>query len=206
MISALAPKSPLRRLSTARGRTARFRRDHVGSVAVEFALVGLLCIELIVETMQAGLYFYTSASLEFATGKAMRQIMTGSVNGQGLTAAQFRSNVLCPLLPGAMSCANIVTNINTVAEDVAPNGFYSFVNTAQSAVLTPAMNNTQTSFCTGTTSSVIYAQVFYAMPLISPIWRALAPGSWNGSPAYFVSSAAAFKNEPFQGGNQQAGC
>ena len=206
MISASAQKNPSKGLSAARGRTTLFCRDRIGSVAVEFALVGLLCIELIVETMQAGLYFYTSASLEFATGKAMRQIMTGSVNGQGLTAAQFRSNVLCPLLPGAMSCANVVTNINTVAEDVAPNGFYSFVNTAQSAVLLPSMNNTQTSFCTGTTSSVVYAQVFYAMPLISPIWRALAPGSANGNAVYYVASGAAFKNEPFQGGNQQAGC
>lgn len=162
-------------------------------------MVGLLCVELIIETMQAGLYFYTSASLEFATGKAVRQIMTGAVSSQGLTAAQFRSNILCPYLPSTMPCANVITNINTVAEDVSPNGFYQFVNASQSAVNQPTMNNTQTSFCIGSTSSVVYAQVFFAMPLISPIWRAIATGSWNGSPAYFVPSASAFKNEPFQG-------
>ena len=123
-----------------------FIKNRQASAAVEFALIGLLCVELIIETMQAGLYFYTSASLEFATGKAVRQIMTGSVGSQGLTAAQFRTNILCPLLPSTMPCGNVVTNISTVSEDVAPNGFYLFVNASQSAVIQPTMNNNQTNF------------------------------------------------------------
>jgi Flp pilus assembly protein TadG len=195
-----------RRWLSVRGRASMFGRDRRGAAAVEFAMIGVLCIGLIVETMQAGLYFYTSASLERATGKAVRQIMTGSVSGQSLTAAQFRSTVLCPMLPAAMSCANIITNISTVSEDVAPNGFYSFVNATQSAVIPPTMDNTQTSFCAGTTSSVIYAQIYYAMPVISPVWRAIAATNWNGKSVAFVNSAAAFKNEPFQGTTQPAGC
>jgi Flp pilus assembly protein TadG len=205
MIASSLRKAARRWLSL-RGRASTFGRDRRGAAAVEFAMIGVLCIGLIIETMQAGLYFYTSASLERATGKAVRQIMTGAVASQGLSAAQFRTTVLCPLLPAAMSCANVVTNINTVSEDVAPNGFYSFVNTTQSAIVPPTMDNTQTSFCAGSTSSVIYAQIYYAMPVISPVWRAIAATNWNGRSVTFVTSAAAFKNEPFQGTTQPAGC
>ena len=177
-----------------------------GSVAVEFAFIGGLCIWLILETMQAGLYFYTSASLEMAAGKAARQIIVGAVNSQGLTATQFRSNVLCPLLPGGISCANIVTNIRNVTEDVAPNGFYTFVNANQSAVIAPTMDNTQTTFCPGGSSSVVYMQVYYAMPVFSPTWLAVGATVWNGLKVHFVSAAAAFKNEPFLATAQPAGC
>jgi Flp pilus assembly protein TadG len=183
-----------------------FRRASAGSVAVEFAFVGALCIALVIETMQAGMFFYTSASLEMATTKAVRQIMTGAVSSQGLTAAQFRTNLLCPLLPAVMSCSNIVTNIRTVSEDVAPNGFYAFVNANQSAVVAPAMDNTQTSFCPGSTGSVVYAQIYYAMPVFSPTWRAFGATLWNGLTVHFVTSAAAFKNEPFQGVSQSGNC
>ena len=191
--------APSRWRNAACRRAGGFRRDRRGSAAVEFAIVGLLAIEFVLETMQVGYYFYTSASLESATNKATRQIMTGAVSAAGYTAAQFRSNVLCPLLPGAMACGSVVTNIQSVSEDVAPNGFYAFVNASQSAVVMPTMNNAQTTFCSGSTGSVIYAQVYYAMPVFSPAWRALAT-TWNGNPVHFVTAASAFKNEPFQGG------
>lgn len=186
-------------------RTFSFRRDATGSVAIEFALVGLACIGLIVETMQAGFYFYTSAALNNATAKAMRQVMTGTTTQQGLTAAQFRTQVLCPLLPAAMPCSSVVTNLQSVSEDVNPNGFYKFVNSAHTAVTTPAMDNSKTSFCSGTSGTVIYAQVYYAMPVFSPAWKAVGTTTFNGVQSHLVSAAAVFKNEPFQT-STSAGC
>ncbi len=180
----------------------RFLTATTGSAAVEFALVGGVAILLVVEAMQAGLYFFVSASLDRATAKAARQILTGGVSGQSLTAAQFRSQVLCPLLPSMMPCSNVITNIQTVPEGTSPNGFYSFVNSDQSGIIVPAMDNNKTSYCIGTTGSYVYIQVFYAMPTVSPAWTALSSASWNGGAVHFVGAYAAFKNEPFQAAAQ----
>ncbi|MBV8791968.1 MAG: pilus assembly protein [Pseudolabrys sp.] len=181
-----------------------FARDRAGVSAIEFAMIAPVLILLIVETLQAGFYLYTSASLNHATQYAARQVLVGAVEQQGLTAAQFRTQVLCPQLPGTMSCNNVITNVVNVPEATSPNGFYAFVNANQTGVTPPTMDNNQTSFCPGSTGSYIYIQVYYAMPLISPIWLAAGSTNWNGSSVHFVSSYAAFKNEPFSG--SQSSC
>lgn len=115
----------------------------------------------------------------------------------GMTAAQFRTNVLCPLLPTAMSCSNIISNLQAVPEDLKPKGFYTFINASQTGIVAPTMDNTKTNFCPGTTSGVVYAQIFYAMPVFSPTWKLVGSVQWNNSTVHFVNAAATFKNEPF---------
>jgi Flp pilus assembly protein TadG len=180
-------------------------RQRSASAAIEFAMVVPAFLLLIVETMQIGVYFYTSASLDHATTGAARQVLTGAVSSAGLTAAQFRTQTLCPLLPASMSCSNVITNIQNVPEAISPAGFYTYVNAGGTAIITPTMDNTKTSFCPGNAGSYVYIQVYYAMPVISPIWYAAASVNWNGGAAHFVSAAAAFKNEPFQS-SSQPGC
>ena len=180
----------------------RLLTQRSASAMTEFAMVVPAFLLLVVETMQIGVYFYTLASLDHATNAAARQIMTGAVYSAGLTAAQFRTQILCPLLPGSMSCSNIVTNIQNVPEAVSPAGFYTYVNANATAVIVPAMNNRLTRFCPGISSSNLYIQVYYAMPVISPIWYAVASVKWNGNTVHFVSAASAFKNEPFQSSSQ----
>ncbi len=182
----------------------RFRLERRASVAVEFALIGGVTILLLLGSAQAGLYFYTSAALENATVRATRKIMTGAIGAANTTPAQFRTNILCPLLPAAMPCSSIITNLVTVSQGSSPSGFYQFVNANASGIIPPTMNNSQTTFCTGTTGSVIYAQVYYAMPIILPLVFGSRASVWNGQSVYFVPSAAAFKNEPFQ--NNQGAC
>jgi hypothetical protein len=54
----------------------------------------------------------------------------------------------------------------------------------------------------------VYIQVYYGMPVFSPIWWAVASQTWNGATVHFVGASAAFKNEPYQGNQQDsaAGC
>ncbi len=178
-----------------------FATAREASAAVEFGLIALVSLELLTEAMQAGLYFYTSAGLEHATSKAARQILTGNASNQGLTAAQFRSNMICPALAAVnLSCGNMVSNIQTVSEDVYPNGFYQFVNNTQTTLIRPALDNSKTSYCIGAPGSYVFAQVLYAMPVFSPIWRVYAT-SFNGAPSFILQSTAAFRNEPFQTGS-----
>jgi Flp pilus assembly protein TadG len=184
----------------------RFLSQTKGSAAIEFGALAGIVLLLIVEAMQAGFFLYTSASLDQATNRAARQILTGAVANQGLTAALFRTQVLCPLLPAGMACSSIITNIRAVSEDLYPNGFYNFVKSDQSGIIPPIMDNTQTSYCPGSAGSYVYIQVYYAMPLFSPTWRTLAATTWNGAVVSLVSAAAAFKSEPYQSATQAGSC
>ena len=133
-----------------------------------------LFIGLVFVIAQVGLYFYYSTTLYYVTDAAMRQIMTGSVANQGLTAAQFRTQILCPLLPGAMSCSNIITNIQVVPDTSGgANYWYNLTNYASAGnalgyTLTgldaPRMNNNNTSFCIGTGGSIVAAQITCVAP------------------------------------------
>lgn len=182
----------------------RLRDDVQGSVAIEFSIIGSVALLLLLGSMQVGLYFYTSAALDAATAKAMRQVRTGAVGASTLTAAQFRTNVLCPLLPSTMSCSDIVTNIQIVPQASSPDGFYRFVNSDQSGIVKPTMDNSVTAFCTGKSGSVVYAQIYYAMPIVLLSILKLPAAVWNGRSVFFVGSYAAFKNEPFQ--SASGGC
>ncbi len=184
----------------------RLIADRRASAAVEFGFLGLLSFTLILEIMQVGLYFYSAFALERATEKSARLILTGALASKNLSADMFRTTVLCPFLPAGLLCSNVITNIVTVAEDVAPAGYYSFVKADKSGVIWPQMDNSKTSFATGTECSYVYAQVFYAMPVVSPVWRAMSSTLWNGGYVHFVSASSVFRNEPYLGGNASNGC
>lgn len=201
-VSAAASRPVRRRRMPVRLAAIGFVQDRKAAAAVEFALIALVSLELLVEAMQAGLYFYTSAGVERATAKAARAIVTGSVNNQALTQAQFQTNVLCPALSATnLSCTNAVTNVQTVSEAVSPGGFYTLVNSSQNGLIRPPMSNSQTSYCTGTSQSYVFVQILYAMPVFSVIWRAFAI-NYNGTPSFVLQSTAAFRNEPFPPGAQ----
>src|SRR5271155_2195797 len=89
--------SPLARFSLHAVR--RFIGERSGIAAVEFASLSVLFVGLILMVAQIGLYFYFSTTLYYVTQEATRQILTGYVAQQGYTTtAQYRTNIVCPLL------------------------------------------------------------------------------------------------------------
>ena len=187
----------------------RFVGERSGIAAVEFAMLSGLFIALLFMVAQVGLYFYFSTTLYYVTQKASRQILTGGVANQGLTAAQYRTQILCPLLPGTMSCNNIITNIQVVPSwsGLTSGGFYSLTNIVNNTsnplgytmtgLTAPAMNNNQTNFCIGSPGSIVAVQVYYAMPLIGIPAMLTNASTYNGNSVIFISATSVFKNEPF---------
>ncbi len=184
-----------------------FVRRQDGGPASEFAMIMPLFAGLVFVIAQVGLYFYYSASLYYVTQTAARQIMVGNVANQGLTAAQFQSNILCPLLPGAMSCNNVITNIQIVPEGTEPNGFYSLMNFASTSKnslgytmtglgFTPT-GSAKPSYCIGMPGAIVAVEVFYAMPVLGVSSILSQASTYNGQSVIFINATAAFKNEPF---------
>jgi Flp pilus assembly protein TadG len=183
--------------------------ERSGIAAIEFAVLLPSFAGLIYMIAQIGLYFYFSTTLYYVTAKATRQILTGSVATQGLTAAQYRTNILCPLLPGGMSCSNIITNIQVVPSwsGYTSGGFYSLTNITtnpsnplgytMTGLTAPPMNNNNTSFCIGSAGSIVIAQVFYAMPVLGISAMLNNVATFNGQSVIFINATSVFKNEPF---------
>jgi Flp pilus assembly protein TadG len=185
----------------------RFAREGSGVTAVEFAILLPLFAGLMFMIAQVGLYFYFSTTLYYVTDQAMRQVMTGSVASQGLTAAQFRTNILCPLLPGGMSCSNIITNIQVVPDTSSGASYWYNLTNYQTATNSlgytmtglnnPTMNNNNTSFCIGTGGAIIAAQIYYAMPVLGISQMLPNASTFNGQSVVFISATSVLKNEPF---------
>ena len=172
----------------------RFARDASGVSAIEFALVAPALFGLLYAICQIGLYMYFSASLAHATSGASRKIMTGAVaQSANISGDLFRANVLCPLLPGAMSCDRLVTNIVTVPASG------SFAN-----VPAPVMDNKKTSFNIGGGGCYVIVQAYYAMPVIGLPAFLSGAVSYEGTPSVWINANDVFVNEPFSSG--ASGC
>jgi Flp pilus assembly protein TadG len=177
--------------------TARqFLNERKAMAAVEFAIIGAPLLLMLVEIFQSALFVYNSSRLDAATHEAARQIITGSVQAGNQTAAQFLSN-LCSQLPVTIPCGSVIVNLQTFPEASFPGGFYNFVNSTQSAIIVPPLNNTQTSFCPGGSGAYVYLQVYYAMPLLGAVWLPGVTTTFGGNTVVLVSASAAFKNEPY---------
>ena len=187
-----------------------FRANEVATSAVEFAFVAPIFIAIVLAIAQIGLYFFYTVSLFRATDAAVRQILVGTaanttqiVNGSSttITGAYFRTKILCPLLPGGMSCSNIIDNIQVV-----PASFASLEIAAGTGLQQPAtMNNANTAFCIGGTGTTVAVQIFYAMPVLGLSWLT-STQTFNGQNVVFISATAVFKNEPFSVTSGFGGC
>ena len=79
----------------------RLLGECAGIAAVEFAMLLSLAVASIFMIAQIGLYFYFSTTLYYVTQKATRQILIGAVANQGLTAAQFQTQIYARCFPAA---------------------------------------------------------------------------------------------------------
>ncbi len=210
LVKSIEIRAPLKRLMPlANSGVRRLIGDRSAIAAMEFAVLLPLFAGLVFMISQIGIYFYFSTSLYYVTAKATRQILTGAVANQSLTAAQYRTQILCPLLPGSMSCSNVITNIQVVPpwSGLTSGGFYTLTNIknnpsgplayTMTGLTPPTMNNNNTNFCIGSAGSIVAAEVYYAMPVLGIPWMLTNAQTFNGKSVIFISATSVFKNEPF---------
>ncbi|MGE8131468.1 TadE/TadG family type IV pilus assembly protein [Methylobacterium sp. NPDC080182] len=193
-------------LSHKRVANSTFRRNQSGAAALEFAMISPLILVAMLEVFQGAAYLYCSAAVERATSLATRTIMVGSLTPEASTAAGFKSTALCPALMPGLSCANVIISLQTATVGPSAPGYAAFVKADLSGLLPANMDSNQATYCAGSAGAYQYLQVFYALPLISPIWKLISGQNWNGKIVTFVRSAAAFRNEPYTGTSVTTSC
>ena len=176
-----------------------FVANESGATAVEFALVASMLIFTILFVMTAGLILYLNQALDYATSKAARQIMIGAVQKGNLTQSSFITTELCPYLPAALACGNVIVNLQTATEGAQPGGYYPYVTSNQSGLIIPTLSNASTSYSPGSQGQYEYMQVIYPITFLPTVFASMLSGgaTYNGSPAFLAVSTAAFRNEQY---------
>ncbi len=223
MAEAAAPqttRSSIRLGSRFGAALARFGASADAVSGIEFAMLAPVFFALLLEVMQLGMYFYTSAAVDYATNKAARRILTGAVQNASETRAQFIAGEVCPQMPPSYfdplnptDCSGkVVVNLVDLAVANGPGGFYTMVNAAQTGLTKPLpvdpVNGVAVQYCPGfpgginpntQAASVEVLQIYYPMPVISFFWANFISTSVNGqgSNVFYVGASASFQNEPY---------
>jgi len=71
----------------------RWRRDHRGTTAVEFGMVGLPFFMFVFGVIGVGSHFFTVNTIEHAVEAAARKIRTGQAQTDGTTVGDFKQSV-----------------------------------------------------------------------------------------------------------------
>ena len=125
--------------------------------------------------------------------------MTGSVQSSALSQSLFRTNVVCSQLPSVFNCSNVIVNLQTITEAAGPNGYYTLINSNQTALIVPTLSNASTQYSTGVQASYEYLQVIYPITFLPSFFTNAFGGgaTYNGSPAFLLTATIAFRNENY---------
>ena len=169
--------------------TKRFRKDRKGVAAIEMALVMWPFFAIMFAILEQGVVFFAEFSLEHNIAQAARQIRTGEVMDNSITAAQFKADLVCPNLPITLKCTNLSVDVRT---------FVSFADIAGN--LPDPVNsddefNPLNNWAPGNRLSVMVVRAFYEWEMLTPDVFTHMSTLANGN--RLISASMTFRNEPF---------
>ena len=174
-------------------------RNKRGATSIEFALVAFALVGTILFIMTTALIMYFTFSLDYAASKAARQVMTGTVQKNGVAQAAFKSGIVCPYLTSSIVCSNVFVNLQTVSEAAQPGGYYAYVNSSATALLVPVLSDASSTYSPGSQQSYEYLQLVYPVTFLPAVFARMLGGgaTFNGAPAFLIVATAAFRNEQY---------
>lgn len=165
----------------------RFRRNHRGSAAVEFALVAPIFFGLLFAIIELALVFFASQLLETVTQDSARMIMTGQAQSAAYTQAQFK-NLVCTKVVALFDC------VNGISIDVQSYSAFSALNLTDpidaSKNFVPPNN-----YVPGGPGDIVVVRLFYQWPILVTKFK-YDISNLSGSKR-LLSATAAFQNEPY---------
>jgi len=165
----------------------RFRRNRVGSAAVEFALVAPIFFALLFAIIESAMVSSASQLPETVTQDSARLIMTGQAQLSAMTQAQFKSN-LCSRITMMFDC------VGGISVDV--QAYSSFANLNIADPINAGKNFVPpNNFNAGNAGDIVVVRVFYQWPLfVTGMGYDLSNLSGGKR---LLTATAAFQNEPF---------
>jgi Flp pilus assembly protein TadG len=168
----------------------RFLKATRGAVAVEFAIILLPFLVLMFATVELGMVFMTSSTLQNATDEAARRIRTGEFQATSTTKAQFKTLVCDNMSWLKSSCAtNIEVDVQT---------FTDFGGMGGAAAIDPAnFDPNDTCWSAGQAGDIVLVRTYYSWQIFTPFLDQSLVNMGGGSGKRLITSAASFRNEPW---------
>ena len=173
---AITPGRLVRRFIAARG----------GATAVEFAIVAAPFLFLLAAVFETAILFFTQSAIETGLNKAARQIRTGQVQAQGLTASQFK-DLVCSNLASYLDCQN------NLQIDVRSFPAFSDVHVPDLVVDDELVEDFE--YRPGGAMEVVVARAAYVWDLMTPDPISGLANLSGGK--RLLAAGATFRNEPF---------
>jgi Flp pilus assembly protein TadG len=178
--------SPAASKASIRNILRRFRRNHRGSAAVEFALVAPVFFALLFAIIETAIVFFAGQVLESVAQDSARMIMTGQAQTSGYTATQFKTYV-CSRIPALFTCANVYVDVQS---------YSAFANVTINSQIDGAknfINNMQ--YSPGIQGDIVVVRLFYQWPLfVTGLGYNIS--NLAGSQRLLMATAS-FRNEPY---------
>lgn len=165
----------------------RFRLNHRGSAAVEFALVAPTFFALLFAILETGIVFLAGQLLETITLDAARTVLTGQVQSASYTSAQFADSV-CTKIPALFKRSGLSIDVQNYPS-------FTSINLSNQIDSNRNFVSTNLHFNPGGPGDVVVVRLFYQWPLIVTGlgWN---PSNLSGNKRLLVGTAI-FRNEPY---------
>ena len=167
----------------------RFRAARGGATAIEFAIVALPFFFMMFAILELGRVFVLTSTLENAAMDAGRQIRTGQIQTTGGTAATFKTAVCQRMGIFAGDCQSRLTiDVRVLPQFRDPN--------PPDPMAGGTFSDRNMTFQPGGAEDIILVRTWWRQSLFTPF---MASGlSRLGDGNVVVTSATAFRNEPYQ--------
>lgn len=169
-------------------RLRRLMHDNSGVTVIEFAMVAGPFFALLIAAVQTTLIFFASQVLESGVADAARLIRTGQAQNQEMNASMFKQAV-CDNIYGLLDCENgLMIDVRTID---------SFGSADVGRPINRITREVEDDFrfAPGAGGDIVVVRAFYEWPLIFPTLGVSPANLASGN--FLLSSAAAFRNEPF---------
>ncbi len=189
----------------------RVRRNEDGTTAVEFAILAFPLFLLILGILDVSLLLLGNYQLDNAVADVARQIRTGQVQNGGVTLDQFKASICNRLIVFKGNCTDrLFVEVKTFP-DFASIQFADPVKEETVTVTNPdGTTTTETKEVfdesvegdftagVGTAGSIVGIRVFYLWEMLVPFVADLLKQNTVNDGLVLLSTAAAFRNEPFK--------
>jgi Flp pilus assembly protein TadG len=173
----------------------RFRRNRMGAVTIEFAMVVLPFLALVLAIIEGALQQYFTSELDRVTQSVAMAIRNGNLQVKTLSADGLRATYYCPNLPTALDCGKVYISLQVA--DCASNGNCwagMFSDYAAGRRQVPALSDG--AFNVGTVGQSQYLTATYPLLIGSLLWDNSATAVVNGEKVRAVVSVATWVNDP----------
>ena len=167
-----------------------FGGDRRGAYAIEFGFVAVPFFALLFAILETAFAFWAGQILDATMQDAARQVLTGQAqtNVAITDIASFKSNFVCPKLPGFIVCADVAIDVRSATSFAA---LPPFTPDGSGIYDTSGFGYQKTN-----AGDIVVVRAVYAMPVYTSFLGSPGTVDLNGRKRMLVS-VSTFRNEPF---------